>query len=160
MPGFAGTKYRGLEKDEYSNQVFRHKINSVTIPGISLNTTRVNYKTFSRNYPTVQEVPGDLSFNLTEFVDFNGWQLLWDWVNLIANPVGYGFPWSDVITQIDITIFDGADIIKVFRFFECYPKSIGDLDFNSSSSLVEIPCVFNYSRMKPVSSIDPAYGYR
>ena len=144
--------YQAIQTNEYNQTIFRHKINSVTIPAVTLNTTRVNYKTFGRNYPTVRDVPGDLSFNLTEFTDFGGWQMLWDWMELVASPVGYGLPWSDIITIVDITIFNAhLDIIKVFRFFECYPKHIGELQFDSGSNLVDIGCVFNYSRMKPLA---------
>lgn len=141
-----------------SNSMKVMMCHGLNLPGIVLTTQQ------SKTYGEYREFPYEKLFNninmnfyitsisgggqLSNITIFN------EWMNSIQNPYTREFSYyDDYITDITVTIQDKAEDDKhTVKFFECYPKSIGDINMEySSRDVMTLPVSMNYKYWRSVN---------
>lgn len=144
------------------SQLANMHISGLNLPGVQLTTTQ------SKTYGELREFPYEKLFNninMNFYVSggkskISNQQLMTlgifnAWIGSVQNPYTREFSYyEDYITDIIVTIQDKAeDDVHAIKFFECYPKAIGDIHLDySSKDIMILPVSMNYKYWRPVES--------
>lgn len=108
-------------------------VRSASIPNRTINSENVYYRGFKFNVPMAVEYDSESwSIEILMDRDYQIYNVLETWHKNYYNEntfAGTEMPASDKLIEL-IAVNDNFDVLKKFRLYGCFPKELGELQFN------------------------------